>query len=130
MRCEYISEDGKFRSEDENAVDEYEFNVIVTTTGIVWCGEHGEPCDLEGAWYMYVPSEEVMGDVRGLLYDRYGVDLPKNLHAGYLYYDEDDDAWVNVDSRISAMNEKIAELERMSAVLDQRVVELNDAKEK
>lgn len=129
MRCEYISDDGKFRSEDDNAVDEYEFNVIVTNTGIVWCDETGEPCDLEDAWYLYVPNEEVMGVVRGLLYSRYGVDLSKYLHAGYMYYDEDNDTWFNVDSRISAMNAKIAELERMSAVLDQRVVELNDAKE-
>lgn len=128
MRCEYISDDGKFRSEDDNAVDEYEFNVIVTNTGIVWCGEHGEACDLEDAWYLYVPSEEAMGVVRGLLYSRYGMDLPMKLHAGYMYYDVDDDAWFNVDSRISAMNEKVAELERMSAVLNQKVLELNDAK--
>lgn len=122
MRCEYISDDGKFRSEDEYAVDEYEFNTIISCTGITWCDSEGKDCDLEDAWYIYVPTEDAMPKVRSMLYERFGIELPEGLNAGHLGYDEEDEVWHNIDDQITKMNHKIEELKLVSRLLDKRVI--------
>ena len=98
MKCLYISDDGKFQSEDEYAVDEYERQALRNDLKVAMLDLDGEATDdYDAAEYLYIPDEAAYS--RYVAYAEYeGYCVPDS--AGYYLWNDYKGEYVSLDDRI------------------------------
>lgn len=111
MKHLYISEDGKFQSEDEYEVDEYERQALRHDLKVVILDEYGEAIDdYDAACYLYIPDEIAYSRYTALA-DQEGYFVPDG--AGYYLWEDHIDQYVSLDDKISELNNKITKYRSM-----------------
>ena len=111
MKCLYISDDGKFQSEDEDAVDEYERQSLINDLKVAMLNSEGKTTNEFGAAdYLYIPDEAAYS--RYVAFAEYeGYCVPEG--AGYYLWDDYNNEYISLDDRINELNNKIAKYKSM-----------------
>ena len=111
MKHLYISEDGKFQSDDEDEVNEYEHQALRHDLKVVILDEYGEAIDdYDAAYYIYIPDEAAYSRYVAFA-DQEGYFAPDG--PGYYLWVDHRDLYVSLDDRINELYNKIAKYRSM-----------------
>ncbi len=111
MKCLYVSDDGKFQSEDEWAVEEYEYQSLRNDLKVVILDEDGEVIDdYDAAYFLYIPDEAAYSRFVAFAEDN-GTCIPDG--AGYYLWDDCIDNYISINDRINELNNKVTKYKSM-----------------